>query len=174
MIQPRENERFQRQSETPPVSCRSHFFPLASEASSRARNITTEGGRTQVRELGLIKPQSNAQTTLPGRSAADALANAKDGTLGWHMIPKRFFPVMTVLFLWSAACWTATAALSKEQETCLRKGKRFERAGWVYLHVEGEPRERGFQHGYLLAKEIAEGLRVTQIEWRHQSSMDWP
>ncbi|MEI8041954.1 MAG: C45 family autoproteolytic acyltransferase/hydrolase, partial [Verrucomicrobiota bacterium] len=53
-------------------------------------------------------------------------------------------------------------------------GKRSERSGWIYLHVEGEPRERGFQHGYLLAKEIGEGLRVTRIGWQHQSAMDWP
>ncbi|MEA3493142.1 MAG: hypothetical protein U9R38_02000 [Candidatus Margulisiibacteriota bacterium] len=29
------------------------------------------------------------------------------------------------------------------------KGYRFEKNGWVYVHIEGEPYERGFQHGYL-------------------------
>jgi putative hemolysin len=38
------------------------------------------------------------------------------------------------------------------------KGYRFEQNGWVYLHIEGEPDERGFQHGYLLAPELAEIL----------------
>jgi hypothetical protein len=32
---------------------------------------------------------------------------------------------------------------------------RYPQAGWIVLHVEGEPYERGFQHGTLLAPEIA-------------------
>ncbi|HVM48185.1 MAG TPA: C45 family autoproteolytic acyltransferase/hydrolase [Candidatus Acidoferrum sp.] len=65
------------------------------------------------------------------------------------------------------------ACLTAEQQGWLAKGRRLERAGWIYLHVEGEPRERGFQHGYLLAREIAEGLRVQRFEWEHHSTMDW-
>ncbi|MBZ5601239.1 MAG: hypothetical protein LAO79_02930 [Acidobacteriia bacterium] len=33
-------------------------------------------------------------------------------------------------------------------------GYRYPRAGWIYLHVEGEPYDRGYQHGYLMAREI--------------------
>ncbi len=33
---------------------------------------------------------------------------------------------------------------------------RYGQRGWTYLHIEGEPYERGFQHGYLMAKEIEE------------------
>ncbi|MCB0152786.1 MAG: hypothetical protein KDE01_34670, partial [Caldilineaceae bacterium] len=36
------------------------------------------------------------------------------------------------------------------------KGYRFERAGWVYLHIEGDPYERGYQHGFLMALELAD------------------
>ena len=64
-------------------------------------------------------------------------------------------------------------SLLPEQQDWLSKAKRFERAGWIYLHIEGEPRQRGFQHGYLLGREIAEGLRVTRLEWRHHSAMEW-
>jgi hypothetical protein len=63
--------------------------------------------------------------------------------------------------------------LSDRPQEWLRAAERHERAGWVYLHVEGGPRERGFQHGYLLAKEIAECLRVVRAHWRHDSSMEW-
>lgn len=31
---------------------------------------------------------------------------------------------------------------------------RYPAAGWIYLHIEGKPYERGFQHGYLMAHEI--------------------
>lgn len=36
---------------------------------------------------------------------------------------------------------------------------RYPQAGWIVLHVEGEPYERGYQHGRLLAPEIAAFLR---------------
>ncbi len=31
---------------------------------------------------------------------------------------------------------------------------RYPEGGWIYLHIEGEPYERGYQHGHLMAKEI--------------------
>src|SRR5262245_26297140 len=36
---------------------------------------------------------------------------------------------------------------------------RSPQAGWIVLHIEGEPYERGYQHGKLLAPEIAGYLR---------------
>ena len=33
-------------------------------------------------------------------------------------------------------------------------GYRYPSAAWIYLHIEGEPYERGYQHGYLMAREI--------------------
>ena len=38
-------------------------------------------------------------------------------------------------------------------ERC-KNGYRYNTHGWIYVHIEGEPYERGFQHGYLLADEI--------------------
>src|SRR5262245_30039921 len=34
-------------------------------------------------------------------------------------------------------------------------GYRYPQAGWIVLHIEGEPYERGYQHGRLMALEIA-------------------
>src|SRR5262249_43136474 len=34
-------------------------------------------------------------------------------------------------------------------------GYRYPQAGWIVLHIEGKPYERGYQHGRLLAPEIA-------------------
>ncbi len=39
---------------------------------------------------------------------------------------------------------------------------RYPAAGWVYLHIEGKPYERGYQHGFLMAKEIPEYLARCQ------------
>ena len=36
---------------------------------------------------------------------------------------------------------------------------RYPEAGWIYLHIEGKPYERGYQHGFLMAKEIPEYLK---------------
>src|SRR5579884_768038 len=36
---------------------------------------------------------------------------------------------------------------------------RYPQEGWIVLHVEGEPYERGYQHGRLLAPEIAAYVR---------------
>ncbi len=65
------------------------------------------------------------------------------------------------------------APLSSAQKQCVAKARRFERHGWIYLHVEGEAKERGFQHGYLMAREIADGLRTTRLAWEYASAMDW-
>jgi hypothetical protein len=80
----------------------------------------------------------------------------------------RFFRFLLLL-----APLAAHAALTPQQQQWLAKAERHEKAGWIYLHIEGEPRARGFQHGYLLAKEIAEGIRVNAAQWEHDSSFDW-
>ena len=66
------------------------------------------------------------------------------------------------------------APLTEEQKSWLSKANRHEKNGWIYLHIEGEPRERGFQHGYLLAKEIKESIRVLGEVWKYQSALEWP
>jgi hypothetical protein len=63
--------------------------------------------------------------------------------------------------------------LTNEQKTWLSKANRHEKNGWIYLHLEGAPEERGFQHGYLLAKEIKESIRVLSEEWHYESALDW-
>jgi hypothetical protein len=68
---------------------------------------------------------------------------------------------------------SSTAPLTKEQKSWLSRAERHERAGWVYLHIEGRPRERGFQHGYLMAKEIAEAIRVRREIWKYTTGMKW-
>ncbi len=40
---------------------------------------------------------------------------------------------------------------------------RYPAAGWIYLHIEGKPYDRGYQHGYLMAKEIPEYLTRSAI-----------
>ena len=44
---------------------------------------------------------------------------------------------------------------------------RFERNGWIYVHLEGSPEQIGYQHGKLLAKETEELLRVIKPFLHH-------
>lgn len=41
---------------------------------------------------------------------------------------------------------------------------RYPAAGWIYLHIEGKPYERGYQHGHLMAREIPEYLERCAAE----------
>jgi hypothetical protein len=53
------------------------------------------------------------------------------------------------------------------------KGYRFDRGGWIYVHLEGSPHDIGYQHGYLLAAEISEAFAVVRLEATHNSGRDW-
>jgi hypothetical protein len=79
------------------------------------------------------------------------------------------YPKRTIFFLLIAAVTASlvlAADLTQEEQAWLAKAVREETNGWVFLHIEGKPFIRGFQHGYLLAKEIAESLRVEKhMNW---------
>ena len=81
---------------------------------------------------------------------------------------------MVLLFIYSLL-FNALAAnsLTPEQQSWLAKANRHEKNGWIYLHIEGEPRERGFQHGYLLSGEIKEAIRVLGVGWKYKSALEW-
>lgn len=70
-------------------------------------------------------------------------------------------------------CSARADELTATQKAWLAKGSRHAKAGWIYLHIEGSPEERGFQHGYLLAPEIGACLAAYRAIWVHESSMSW-
>ncbi|HJZ52012.1 MAG TPA: hypothetical protein VJ228_07445, partial [Candidatus Acidoferrales bacterium] len=41
-----------------------------------------------------------------------------------------------------------SAAARKSDDPRLAKAYRFERGGWIYVHLEGAPHDVGYQHGY--------------------------
>jgi hypothetical protein len=55
-----------------------------------------------------------------------------------------------------------------------RASRKPERSGWVQVHLEGSPGEIGFQHGTLLAREIADTLRIATQEIPHETKKPWP
>src|ERR1700731_5252426 len=55
----------------------------------------------------------------------------------------------------------------------LGKSYRFEQGGWTYVHLEGSPSDIGFQHGYLLAPEIADAFAAVKLMDTHDTQRDW-
>jgi hypothetical protein len=55
----------------------------------------------------------------------------------------------------------------------LARAYSFDRGGWKYVHLEGTPEQIGYQHGYLLAAEIADTLEVLKLEDTHSTKRDW-
>jgi hypothetical protein len=68
---------------------------------------------------------------------------------------------------------TAPPSDSRPSDSRLEKAYRFQRGGWTYVHLEGSPSDIGFQHGYLLAPEIADALEAIKLFDTHQTQRDW-
>ena len=69
----------------------------------------------------------------------------------------------------SFAQWKPTVS----EDDRLKGSYRFERNGWIYVHLEGVPEQIGYQHGKLLAKEIEDLIRVTRVYLQHETKRDW-
>jgi len=87
---------------------------------------------------------------------------------------KKVVLLLSMVFICSLGVRSQTNyQLTNEQNAWLSKANRHEKSGWIYLHIEGKPEERGFQHGYLLAKEIKEALMEMSEVWHYQTALDW-
>jgi hypothetical protein len=75
-------------------------------------------------------------------------------------------------FVLALAC-AAQAAESGPPDARLQKAYRFQRGGWTYVHLEGSPADIGFQHGYLLAPEIADAFEAIKLFDTHQTQRPW-
>lgn len=71
--------------------------------------------------------------------------------LGGAFEGRAWFDSVSVEELATPPAWPAKAAV----ET-FGPAYRYPTGGWIYLHIEGAPYERGYQHGRLLAGEIAQ------------------
>jgi hypothetical protein len=81
-----------------------------------------------------------------------------------------FFAAATLLLAMAAALISRDPVMDPR----LKKASRAaERSGWIQVHLEGSPSEIGYQHGYLLATEIADNFRVISTEMVHEESRDW-
>jgi hypothetical protein len=78
----------------------------------------------------------------------------------------------------SAVCFAANSKAASPQDAAndprLKGGfRRPAEHGWTYVHLAGSPSEIGFQHGFLLAPEIEDSLKVETLELTHDNNKDW-
>jgi hypothetical protein len=85
----------------------------------------------------------------------------------------KFLPVTVMILVFTGSLFAQTNSLTAEQKSWLSKANRHEKDGWINLHIEGEPFERGFQHGYLLAPEIKDALAITVRIWEYTCDTKW-
>jgi hypothetical protein len=77
--------------------------------------------------------------------------------------------------LFFAGCTFAAPAKFPGQPDAPRLKKAFRKpaqSGWIFVHLEGTPAEIGYQHGFLLAPEIADAHRAIKLVLTHDSK-DW-
>src|SRR5271166_1338139 len=90
----------------------------------------------------------------------------------------RRFPVLVLLVTTFLPPAARAGDFQPDPSTVQRWGPayRYPQAGWIVLHIEGEPYERGVQHGRLLGPEIAahvrcfaatQGHKAPEEAWKH-------
>jgi hypothetical protein len=62
---------------------------------------------------------------------------------------------------------------SAAHDARLQGAYRFERGGWVYVHLQGDPSTVGYQHGFLLSEEILDAFPAVSAGMMHSTKRDW-
>ncbi len=113
----------------------------------------------------------------------DAHSPAVGGTTGWTHLRFRFAATRAVDSILLTAgsggafqgkAWFEGVSLeevsaagewpAREAVETFGPAYRYPAAGWIYLHIEGKPYERGYQHGRLMAHEVPEYLQRCAAE----------
>jgi len=68
----------------------------------------------------------------------------------------------------------STLTLLAAPDPRLKGAHRREQAGWIQVRLQGDPATLGFQHGYLLAPEIDDALKMLPTFLKGSTGKDWP
>ena len=83
------------------------------------------------------------------------------------------FPIVAIFIVMGAGAALFLPAQASPEDARLRGAYRFDKGGWIYVHLEGSPEQIGFQHGYLLAPEIADAMETYKLRATHDTKRDW-
>ncbi|HVP42619.1 MAG TPA: C45 family peptidase [Terriglobales bacterium] len=84
-----------------------------------------------------------------------------------------FLPVFAFFLTIAAGAALFLPLQASSADPRLRGAYRFEQNGWIYVHLQGTPEQLGYQHGYLLAPEIADAMEVYKLRATHDTGRDW-
>jgi hypothetical protein len=73
---------------------------------------------------------------------------------------KKILTFSVVILLISSLSLGISQTLTEQETKWLAKAQRIDKNGWIFLHIEGKPYERGFQRGYLTANEIEDFFKT--------------
>jgi hypothetical protein len=79
---------------------------------------------------------------------------------------------MRLAFL-SLLAATSIALHAASPDPRLQGAYKFNQGGWTYVHLQGTPAQVGYQHGYLLAREIEDNVNVQKVEVPHMVKREW-
>ena len=81
------------------------------------------------------------------------------------MLRRSFF-----LFGVSAVAGVCTAESNAKLDGGFRRPAQ---NGWIYVHLQGTPSSIGYQHGYLLSREIEDNKRAIELSATHDTGKTW-
>jgi hypothetical protein len=82
---------------------------------------------------------------------------------------RRLAEVLLVAVAFAGLAHRAAAA----DDARMKGSSRGARNGWITVRLEGAPSDIGYQHGKLLAPEIADALAVARLSLTHDGKHDW-
>ncbi len=86
---------------------------------------------------------------------------------------RSFLLPVLLAFLLATAQSPAADGQARPTPPQLHGAYRFERANWIYVHLQGTPHQIGFGNGYLLAPEIDDGFHAIRLEDTHATHRSW-
>jgi hypothetical protein len=139
-------------------------------------------GQLDVRDLDrspIVIGASLSMASMP----FDVHSESVGGTRDWTQVHLRFIATRaqdSILLTagsggaFQGTAWFAGVSIDKASAsgdwpvraavTAYGPAYRYPYGGWIYLHIEGQPYERGYQHGHLMAKEIVEYMRRSEAQ----------
>ncbi|MGH9616538.1 MAG: C45 family autoproteolytic acyltransferase/hydrolase [Acidobacteriaceae bacterium] len=90
-----------------------------------------------------------------------------------RFLSRSFVSAVLLGFVFLIAKSPAATAASQPIQARLHGAYRFQRANWIYVHLQGTPHQIGFENGYLLAPEIEDGFHAIRLEDTHNTHRNW-
>ncbi|MFY9793363.1 MAG: C45 family peptidase, partial [Candidatus Sulfotelmatobacter sp.] len=92
-----------------------------------------------------------------------------------RFVPQALIVILVCVSAFSISCAASSGSekTASSSDSRLQKAYRFQQGGWTYVHLEGSPSDIGYQHGYLLAPEIADALEAIKLFDTHETQRDW-